>query len=109
MTKKINRDQYAWKLSHKSIAHRLAKLVEEIWNKADSCPYSDKTIAKLFEREIWDKYKFILHEHYLPGESLPSTRKRSHKKDPSKQKQWCIVFFILNIYLNFSLLLSYQK
>ena len=52
MTKKINKDQYAWKLSHKSVAHRLAKLVEEIWNKADSCPYSDKTIAKLFEREI---------------------------------------------------------
>ena len=80
-------NQYAEKMSPKSVVRRLPKLAEEIWNKVDCSPSSNKTITKLFESGIWDNYKSLIREHYLPRESLPSTRKRSHIKDPSKQKQ----------------------
>ena len=69
-------NQYAEKMSRKSVVHRLVKVVEEIWNKVGCCTVVYIQIglllnAKLFESEIWGKYKFLQHEHYLPGESLP--------------------------------------
>ena len=102
-------NQYSRKMSHKSVVRRLAKLVEEIWNKVDCCPYSKKTINKLLENEIWDKYKSLLQEHCLPRESLQSIRKRSHKIDHLNRSNDTFYFSILNIYQNFPLPFSYPK
>ena len=102
-------NQCARKISHKSAVYRLAKLCEEIWNKADCCAYWDKTIIKLFESEIWDKYKFLLRELYLPWESLPSTRKRSIKKTHLNRSNGALYFSVLTIYLNFPHPFSYPK
>ena len=46
--------------------------MEDVWNKADCCPYTQKHIVTLFEKNAGDKYTFII--------------KRSHKKDTSKHK-----------------------
>ena len=102
-------NQHAEKMSPKSVVCRLPKLAEEIWNKVDCSPSSNKTITKLFESGIWDNYKSLIREHYLPRESFPSTRKRSHIKDPSKQKQWYVLFFYLKYLPKFSSLFFPSK
>ena len=56
----------------------------DVWNKADCCTYKRKHIVTLFEKNVWDKYTFLLREKCLPGDE--NTTERSHKKDPSKQK-----------------------
>ena len=56
----------------------------DVWNKADCCTYKRKHIVTLFEKNVWDKYTFLLREKCLPGDE--NTTKRSHKKDPSKHK-----------------------
>ena len=56
----------------------------EVWNKANCCPYTQKHIVTLFEKNVWDKYSFLLREKRLLGDE--NTTKRSHKKDPSKHK-----------------------
>ena len=58
--------------------------MEDVWNKADCCHYTRKHIVTLFEKNIWDKYTFLLREKRLPGDE--NTTKISHKKDPSKHK-----------------------
>ena len=70
--------------TRQQIIWELAKIVEDVWNKADCCPYTWKHIVTLFEKNVWDKYTFLLREKCLPGDE--NTTKRSHKKDPSKQK-----------------------
>ena len=61
-----------------------AKIVEDVWNKADCCPYTQKHIATLFEKNVGDKYTFLLREKRLPRDE--NTTKRSHKKDTSEHK-----------------------
>ena len=56
----------------------------DVWNKVDCCPYKRKHIATLFEKNVWDKYTFLLREKRLPGDE--NTTKRSHKKHSSKHK-----------------------
>ena len=58
--------------------------MEDIWNKADYCPYTRKYIVTMFEKNVWDKYTFLLREKRLLGDE--NTKKRSHKKDPSIHK-----------------------
>ena len=70
--------------TRQQIIWELAKIVEDVWNKADCCPYTRKHIVTLFEKNVWDKYTFLLREKRLPGDE--NTTKRSHKKDPSKHK-----------------------
>ena len=70
--------------THQQTVGELAKTVEGIWNKADCCPYSRKHIVTLFEKNVWDKYYFLMREKHLPGDE--NIIKRSHKKDPSKHK-----------------------
>ena len=38
----------------------------------------------MFEKNVWDKYTFLLREKRLLGDE--NTKKRSHKKDPSIHK-----------------------
>ena len=64
--------------TRQQIIWELAKIVE------DCCPYSQKHIVALFEKNVWDKYTFLLREKRLPGDE--STIKRSHKRDRSKHK-----------------------
>ena len=70
--------------TRQQIIWELAKIVEDVWNKADWCPYTRKHIVTLFEKNVWDKYTFLLREKRLPGDENTTTR--SHKKDPSKHK-----------------------
>ena len=67
-----------YKQTHDTIVLELARKVEEVWNNADCCPYTFKYIAKLFDKEIWQKYLFLKRENYLPGSA--NLGKRSHKK-----------------------------
>ena len=62
----------------------LAKIVQDVWDAADCCPYRRKHIVKLFEKNVWNKYTYLLREKHLPGDE--NTSKRSHKKDPTKHK-----------------------
>ena len=44
------------------IIWELTKIVKDVWNKADCCPYTRKHIVTLFEKNFWDKYTFLLRE-----------------------------------------------
>ena len=70
--------------TRQQIIWQLAKIVEDVWNKADCCPYFQKHIVTLFEKNVWDKYTFLLRKKPLPGDE--NTAKRSLKKDCSKHK-----------------------
>ena len=70
--------------TRQEIIWELAKIVEVVWNKADCCPYTLKHVVALFEKNVWDKNTILLREKRLAGEK--DTKKRSHKKDPSKHK-----------------------
>ena len=61
--------------TRQQIIWELAKIVEDVWNKADCCPYTRKHIVTLFEKNVWDKYTFLLREKRLPGDE--NTIKRS--------------------------------
>ena len=54
--------------TRQQIIWELAKIVEDVWNKADCCPYTRKHIVTLFEKNVWDKYTFLLREKRLPGD-----------------------------------------
>ena len=58
--------------------------MEDVWNKTDCCPYTRKYIVTLFEKNVWDKYTFLLREKRLPGDE--NTTKRSLRKIPAKIK-----------------------
>ena len=78
-------------MTHNSAINNLAKIVEDIWNKADCCPFTQKHISKLFEQEVWKPYLYLQHEKHLPGGGTAGL-KRSHKKDPTKVKQRLVGF-----------------
>ena len=59
----------------RQIIWELLKIVQDVWNKADCCPYTRKHIVTLFEKNVWDKYTFLLREKRLPGDE--NTIKRS--------------------------------
>ena len=67
---------------HSTIVLELSRKVEDIWNKADCCPYTFKHIADLFDKDIWQRYLYLKREKHLPGEQ--GGQKRSHKKNPEK-------------------------
>ena len=70
---------------HNTIILELSRKVEDIWNKADCSPYTFKHIAKLFDKDIWQRYLYLKREKHLPGEQ--GAQKRSHhKKNPTKVK-----------------------
>ena len=71
--------------NYETVVNHLAKEVENIWKKADCCPFAMKSIIKAFKSEVWEKYKYMLREKVLPGSS--SLTKRSHKKDNSQPKK----------------------
>ena len=70
--------------TRQQIIWELAKIVEDVWNKADCCLYTWKHIVTLFEKNVWGKYTFLLREKCSLGDE--NTTKRSHNKDPSKHK-----------------------
>ena len=72
-------------LSHQEAVWKMAVLVEEIWTKADCCPYSAKHIYDQLFKKTWDVYTFLVREKSLPGEKNVA-QKRSHKKNPNKIK-----------------------
>ena len=53
--------------TRQQIIWELAKIVEDVWNKADFCPYTHKHIVTLFEKNVWDKYTFLLREKTFTG------------------------------------------
>ena len=71
--------------SHESVVSSLAREVSKVWNDADCCPVSVRSIHGIFKREVWDVYQYLIKEKHLPGIAT-MTMKRSHKKDPSKSK-----------------------
>jgi len=77
-------------IGHDVAVRKMAKDVQKIWIDADCCPYSDVYIANtLFKKEVWDKYLYLLREKRLPEKTLQQdTRKRSHKKNPSKPNKY---------------------
>ena len=51
-----------------TVVLEMSRKTEDIWNKADCCPFTFKHITELFERGIWQKYLCLKRE------------KRSNKK-----------------------------
>lgn len=81
---------------NKVIVNEMAKQLEEIWEKADCCPFTMKYIARLYDQEIWKPYLHLRREKCLPGSGAESIgSKRSHKKDPAKTKERLDVFTLL--------------
>ena len=72
-------------MKHSYVVHQMATIVENIWSKADCCPFSKKYIMKLFDQNIWKPYLYLRRQRHLSS-SVPVGQKRSHKKDPSKVK-----------------------
>ena len=71
--------------TRQQIIWELAKIVEDVLNKSDCCPYTRKHIVTLFDRNVWDKCTFLLREERLQGDE--NTTKSSHKKDPIKRNR----------------------
>ena len=71
-------------MTHMNAVWEMTRLLGDIWTAADCCPYSRKHIVTLFEKQIWDTYKYLLREKCLPGDK--TVMKRSHKKETSKIK-----------------------
>ena len=65
------------KLENDTVVLEMSWKIEDIWNKADCCPFTFKHIAELFERDIWQKYLYLKQEKYLPEEH--AVQKRLHK------------------------------
>ena len=38
---------------HDTVVLEMSRKIEDIWNKADCCPFTFKHTAELFERDIW--------------------------------------------------------
>ena len=57
----------------------LAKIVLDVWDKADCCPHTRKHIVTLFEKNAWNKYTYLMRENHLPRDN--NTTKRSYQKD----------------------------
>ena len=55
-----------------------AKQVKNIWDNADCCPKSIKTIKNQFKEQVWEKYLFGKRDKCFSGEN--QTNKRTHKK-----------------------------
>ena len=62
---------------HDTVVLEISRKIEDIWNKADCCPFTFKHIAELFERDIWQKYLYLKQEKHLPVEN--AVQKRLHK------------------------------
>ena len=73
------------KITHSEAVAVLARKVEDIWKKADCCPFSRKHIMTLLVTNIWQQYCFLLRENHLSSET--NVKKRSHKKNPDKPKE----------------------
>ena len=71
------------RMNHDFAVSQLTKAVENIWNNADCCPFSEKHIGKLFEQTIWEPYIYLRREKHLHNQSLKGP-KPSQKKDPTK-------------------------
>jgi len=74
------------KKNNKIVVNQMSKSVENIWKKADCCPFTQKHISKLFEQQVWKPYLHLRRERCLSGEEQTGI-KRSHKRDPSKAKE----------------------
>ena len=61
--------------SHADVINELAKLVHEIWTKADCCPSSTRSIKRRIEG-VWDNYNKVLKE------GPPGRRHRAKPKLP---------------------------
>ena len=72
--------------THNLAINTLAKIVEDIWNKADYCPLTQKHISKLLEQEVCKLYLYLRREKHLPGGETTGL-KLSHKKDPTTAKE----------------------
>ena len=74
---------------HDPVVREMAEAVSKIWTDADCCPYSVIQIIQIFEKDVWDVYYNWLREKRLPdSESIPSSGKRSHKRNPSKPNKY---------------------
>ena len=80
----ISRTNKVQKTTRDTAIWEMARLVETIWNKADCCPSSRSVIVNKFENNVWKVYCHLLREKCLPGQN---ENKRSHKKNPAKQKK----------------------
>ena len=52
---------------HNLAINNLAIIAEDIWNKVDFCPFTQKYISKLLKQEVWRPYLYLQCEKHLPG------------------------------------------
>ena len=78
-------------MTHILAINNFAEIAEDIWNKADCCPFAQEHIWKLFEQEVWKPYIYLRCEKHLPGGETTGF-KQSHKKDPTKLKEILVGF-----------------
>ena len=83
-------------MRHNPAINNLNKIVGEICNKADCCPFTQKHISELFEQKIWKPYLYLRREKHLPGGETTGL-KRSHKKDPTKVKEMLVGFKYITV------------
>ena len=64
---------------------QLAETVHELWDKAECCPFDVRTIRRMFESNVWEKY-LALQKQSAPGRKHYSNKEKN-LQDTNKNEQ----------------------